>query len=275
MQIVRNTSLFFQPQIRTKILNEGWASYWHEKLFLMDDRIKGNEVGFARVHAKVTSLPRVGLNPYALGMRLFNYVEEAAEKGKLTYEFQRIKGHKERRDYDKKTGNGMDFVFKVRENFSDFMFINSFVDQDFVDQHKLFVSGRRLNNGKGIWEYYVKSRDAVEYKRMLLDVLYHPPHITIEEEDMENGYLFLNHHFEGRPLIKEFIPNTMLGIEYLWGGTVKLETTEVIEETREPKGNPLFYAPFHFQRENPPEKGPEFQRVLYTMEKRKLSREVL
>ena len=40
LQVVRKTSLFFQPQIRTKIMNEGWASYWHESLFLRDDRIR-------------------------------------------------------------------------------------------------------------------------------------------------------------------------------------------------------------------------------------------
>ncbi len=40
IQVVRKTALFFQPQIRTKIMNEGWASYWHEKLFRQDDRIR-------------------------------------------------------------------------------------------------------------------------------------------------------------------------------------------------------------------------------------------
>src|SRR6266568_887121 len=83
LEIVRKTSIFFQPQIRTKIMNEGWASYWHENLFLQDDRIKGHEVDFARVHAGVTSMPRVGLNPYALGMRLFSQIEEQADKGRF------------------------------------------------------------------------------------------------------------------------------------------------------------------------------------------------
>ena len=106
MQIVRKTSLFFQPQIRTKILNEGWASYWHEKLFLKDDRIKGNEVGFARINAQVTALPRVGINPYALGMRLFDHIEQMAEKGKLSYDFQRIQNAQHREDFDAKTGSG-------------------------------------------------------------------------------------------------------------------------------------------------------------------------
>ena len=30
LEVIRSTSLYFQPQIRTKILNEGWASYWHD-----------------------------------------------------------------------------------------------------------------------------------------------------------------------------------------------------------------------------------------------------
>ncbi len=81
MEVIRSTSLYFQPQIRTKILNEGWASYWHEKLFLQDDRIGGHEVDYSIVNARVTSMPRVGLNPYALGMRLFDYLEDKANKG--------------------------------------------------------------------------------------------------------------------------------------------------------------------------------------------------
>ena len=78
IEAIRSTSVFLQPQIRTKIMNEGWASYWHEKLFLQDDRIGGHEVDFARTHAGVTSLPRVGLNPYALGMRLSGLVARLA-----------------------------------------------------------------------------------------------------------------------------------------------------------------------------------------------------
>jgi stage V sporulation protein R len=276
IEIVRNTSLFFQPQIRTKILNEGWASYWHENLFLKDDRIRGNEVGFARVNAKVTALPRVGLNPYALGMRLFNFIEQKADKGKFSVEFQRLSNAKARNQYDKKTGQGSNIVFEVRENFSDFMFIHSFVDQDFVDHYRLFVAGRRLNSHKKIWEYYVKSRDAGEYQQMLLDALYHPPHIEVDEGKMEKGCLYLNHHFEEKPLVREFIPNTMLGIEYLWGDSVKLETTEPVERTQQRVGNGFYnYGPFASEKERPPEEKPQFKRVVYTMEKRELSRVVL
>ena len=48
-----------------------------------------------------------------------------------------------------RAGTGLRHVFEVRENFSDFMFINTFVDQDFIDRHRLFVVGRRLNRPGG------------------------------------------------------------------------------------------------------------------------------
>ena len=272
IEMVRKTSLFFQPQIRTKIMNEGWASYWHETLFLKDDRIDGHEVDFARAHSGVTSMPRVGLNPYALGMRLFYYIEQLAEKGKYSIEFKRLLDVKERENFDTQTGLGNEFIFKLRENFNDFMFINTFVDQDFVNQHKLFVAGRRLNQSRGVWEYYVKSRSAKAYRQMLLDTLYHPPFIEIDPDKSKNGDLYLAHRFEGKPLVKEFIANTMLGIEYLWGSKVQLETSEVVQA--EPTQVRIPIPGLTMPSEDDPQlKEIKWQRVLYTMKDRKLSKQ--
>lgn len=274
LQVVRKTSIFFQPQIRTKIMNEGWASYWHEKLFLQDDRIKGHEVEFARVNAGVTSMPRVGLNPYALGMRLFSYIEEIADKGKYSIEFKRLHDAEEREQFDTHTGQGQDFIFKVHENLCDFMFVNSFVEQDFVTRHKLFVAGKRLNTAKMVWEYYVKSRKAEDYRQMLIDSLYHPPHIAIDMEKSSNNTLYLMHHFEEKPLVSEFIVNTMLGIEYLWGGPVQLETSEILSRPSS-QGQNSFPGSLTPRKEENAEPEMKWQRVLYTMEKRKISKKTI
>ncbi len=271
MEVVRKTSLFFQPQIRTKIMNEGWASYWHENLFLKDDRIKGHEVDFAKVNASVVSMPRVGLNPYALGMRLFHYIEEVADKGKYSIKFKQLLDADKRKQFDENTGKGKEFIFKVRENLCDFLFVNTFVDQDFVTSNNLFVTGRRLNQVKKVWEFYVKSRKAKEYRKMLLNTLYHPPHIEIDPAKSKNNTLYLVHHFEEKPLVKEFITNTMMGIEYLWGGAIKLETSEIVSAPPQP-GNaftPGFPVPAKEERKKPEIK---WQRVLYTMEKLKISK---
>jgi len=224
MEVVRTTSLYFQPQIRTKILNEGWASYWHEKLFLQDDRISGHEVDYAIINAKVTSMPRVGLNPYALGMRLFGYLEEQMDKGKISYDYQRIADQYTREQFNAGGGKGKEFIFNVRENFCDSMLINSFIDQDFVDEHRLFVVDKRLNKQRMTWEYYVKSRKAEHYKQMVTDSLYHPPAIDLFVD--EDNALILNHLFEGKPLYQDYIEGALLGVEFLWGSRVNLFTME-------------------------------------------------
>jgi len=274
MQIVRKTSIFFQPQIRTKIMNEGWASYWHEVLFLEDDRIKGHEVDFARVNALVTAMPRVGLNPYALGMRLFQDLEEKANRGQYSFEFLLLLDAEKRKHFDNQTGSGRDFIFQVRENLCDFMFINTFVDQDFVNHHKLFVAGKRLNQQRMVWEYFIKSRKAEDYRQMLFDSLYHPPHIEINEELSTEDTLYLVHKFEEKPLVRDYIANTMVGIEHLWGGPVNLETSDVAAAAPSQSGHPL--ASRASQPQEPVgEVEIKWERVLYTMENKKLSRKVL
>jgi stage V sporulation protein R len=264
LEVIRSTSLYFQPQIRTKIMNEGWASYWHEKLFLGDDRIGGHEVEYALVNAKVTSMPRVGLNPYALGMRLFDYLEEKAEKGKISFDYNRIEDKYRRRHYDRKTGRGKEFIFSIRENSADSMFINSFIDQEFVDRHRLFVAGKRLNKERMTWQYYVKSRRAEDYRQMVSDSLYHPPLVKVSVD--ADGTLILNHVFEGKPLVREYIDATMMGLEFLWGGKVCLYTSEPVPVKTETE-------PEVAARTERPKQEISWKRFRYTMSGRKLVRE--
>ncbi len=243
MSVVRNTALYFAPQIRTKILNEGWASYWHDRLFRNDDRLSGHETDYAKANAGVISISRIGLNPYAIGLRLIEYVEELAAHGEMTWVAQKTK-HNIIRDMPKANArNGKAAVFSLRSDFNDYTLINTFVDQDFVDMHNLFVVGERINPQRGTIEYYVKSRKAEDYKQMLIDSLYHPPKVTIDTEESNENELYLKHHFEGKQLIKPFIADALTGIGYLWGGMVKLETTEIyLMKDQEREYRPVLYT---------------------------------
>ena len=259
VNIVRNTALYFGPQIRSKIINEGWASYWHDRLFRQDYRIKGHEVAFSKINAGVTSISRVGLNPYAIGLRLIQYVEELGNKGKMSWEFQQLLSVDERKKYNTHANKGQESIFFLRKYFSDFMLINTFVDQEFVNKHDLFVTGKRYNKQRGTIEYYVKSRKAEDYKKMLLDSLYHPPVITVNEEKTSLKNLYLVHQFENKQLVKDFIADTLIGIEYLWGGTVQLQTTEIVRNNKATNKNDVF----------------EYRSVLYTIKNRQVKKENL
>jgi len=262
MSIVRNTSLYFSPQMRSKIINEGWASYWHDELFRSDDRISGHEVGYAKLNAGVTSISRVGLNPYAIGLRLIQHIEDLANQGKMSFEFQKIENIEEKKRFDKKTGRGKDIIFNLRKNFSDFMLVNTFVDQDFVDKYNLFVVGKRLDTSRNVYQYYVKSRKAEDYKKMILDSLYHPPSISLNMKKTDDSNLYLIHNFENRQLVKEFIADTMLGMEYMWGGQVQLETVEIVQRKT-----------VNDKKDKKPEY--EYRPVLYTMNNRKITKKDL
>lgn len=257
LTIIRNTALYFAPQVRTKILNEGWASYWHDELFCLDERIRSHEADYARVNAGVTSISRVGLNPYAIGMRLIRYVEELANKGKLNYKFQQIENIEERENFNLNTGEGKSAIFLLRKYFSDFSLLNIFITQEFVDMHNLFVVEMDFNPERGTIVYYVKSRKAEDYKKMVLDSLYHPPYIVVDYDKTTEKNLYIRHIFEGKQLIQHYIPDVLVGLEYLWGGQVQLETTQIIPEKPIAEG------------EKPKLR---FQKVLWTSKGRKVSK---
>lgn len=272
LQIVRETALYFQPQIRTKILNEGWASYWHEHLFQSDERLRTHEIQYSKINAGVVSIPRVGLNPYAVGLRLFKFLEAKADRGMLTHEFEKIHNIDQRLKYDAKTGTGRDFIFDVRRYHSDATALSEFIDQDFCNEFKLFVVGKRVNKERMMLEYFVKSRRAADFKRKMLNSLYHPPCIKVDHaRTAKDETLYLVHEFEGKELVKEYITNTMLGLEYLWGRKIVLETREVDEEAFQ--NIPESDLEKYLQEEK--DLDFKFQKIRYTMEDRKLRRDVV
>lgn len=271
MGIIRKTSLYFQAQIRTKGVHEGWASLGHERLFLNDPQMSTHEIDFAKVNSGVVVHPKIGLNPYITYKLLFEFLEELAENGKLSRGYQLTKDFEARKYFDSKIepGAGKRALFEARRNFDDFMLANFLSDDDFqnfVDKHNLFVAGRRFNPDKFVIEVYIKSRSGKEYRKMLNDSLYHPPHVLISEDKAKEGELYLDHVFEGRSLVTKYVPAVLTGLSYLAGKTVRLETTEF--EMDEEEKSILFLDP---------EYKPMYKklRVLYTAKGKELERAVI
>lgn len=273
MNIVKNTSLYFQPQIRTKIINEGWSSLLHDYLFRQDDRISSHEVDYSIINSKVTSNPKVGLNPYAIGLKLLEFIFNMGERGQLNnYQYQSMLDIDDRANFDLRTGGGWKTLFNIRKNFNDFMLIN-FLDkkdfQKFVTNNRLFVAGKKLNTQQRIWEYYIKSRNGEDYREMLINSLYHPPNIKFIV--LESETLFLIHEFEGKVLYRDYIDNVLIGLEYLWGNKVILETTEFIEEENKYDIFSIIMVGY----DNEEEASYKQIRVQYTCKDRKIKRQIL
>lgn len=145
------------------------------------------------------------------------------------------------------------------------MFVNSFINQEFVDKYKLFVADKWLDKSRMVWKYYIKSKKAENYKKMIVDTLYHPPAVAINVDD--DNTLTLNHLFEGKPLYRDYISATLMGVEYLWGSKVCLYTYEP---------EPVKQAPGKAQpkREVTGDKI-QWKRFKYTMKNKKMTRTLI
>ena len=76
MTMMREEMLYFWPQLETKIMNEGWASYWHQRIMREMDLTSGEAIEFAKLNAGVVQPSRTGINPYYLGLKIFEDIEE-------------------------------------------------------------------------------------------------------------------------------------------------------------------------------------------------------
>ena len=68
--------LYFWPQLETKIMNEGWASYWHQRILREMDLTTDETIEFAKLNADVVQPSKTTINPYYLGLKIFEDIEK-------------------------------------------------------------------------------------------------------------------------------------------------------------------------------------------------------
>src|SRR5690606_9844644 len=90
LTIIRDEAYYFLPQMQTKIMNEGWASYWHSRLMTEKVCDSSEIVDYADNNAAVMATSGPRLNPYKLGVELFRSVEERWNRGQFGAEWESI-----------------------------------------------------------------------------------------------------------------------------------------------------------------------------------------
>ena len=75
LTIVHETAQYFIPQMETKIMNEGWASYWHREIMNSLDLPQDLYLEFLVRHNQVVRPFPKGLNPYYLGLKVWDDIK--------------------------------------------------------------------------------------------------------------------------------------------------------------------------------------------------------
>jgi stage V sporulation protein R len=207
-EIIREESYYFYPQHQTKIMNEGWASYWHTELIRQYQDISPEEmIDFASTHEKVVQAGnnKFNINPYYLGFKIFKDIEKRYGREKL---------------------------FQVRKEENDISFIRNYLTKEIVTELGLFnfgyqcteqhPEGKRCARCRAI---EVKDKDLSNIINNLTAPLYNygVPQIAITKV---NGDILHMKHFVGDngTLSYRFAEKTLEFLYEIWGGPIELET---------------------------------------------------
>jgi stage V sporulation protein R len=224
LAIIREEAYYFAPQGQTKIMNEGWASYWHSTI--MTTKMLGpSEVVDYADHHSGTMAPYSGrLNPYKLGIELLRDIEYRWDRGQFGPEWEECDDYEARRAWNKELGLGRQKIFEVRRIHSDVTFIDTFLTLDFCKRHNLFSF--KYNEQQETYE--IESREFRKIKDRLLFSLtnFGQPVIRVADGNYRNrGELYLQQEHFGVDLKVDLAQDTLRHLHRLWSRPVHLETT--------------------------------------------------
>ncbi len=223
LTILRDEAYYFAPQGQTKIINEGWAAYWHSTIMtrraLKDDEI----IDYADHHSGALGARPGALNPYKVGIELFRDIEDRWNKGRFGKEWEECDDLRARRAWDKKLNQGQEKIFEVRKHYNDVTFIDTFLTPEFAIDQKLFVYG--FNDKRNSWEILDREFRKVKDKLLLQLTNFGQPIIEVMDGNHENrSELLLAHKHDGQDLKSDYARETLKNLQSLWRRPTNLIT---------------------------------------------------
>ncbi|MCW4643547.1 SpoVR family protein [Bacillus safensis] len=210
LTMLREEMLYFWPQLETKIMNEGWASYWHQRIMRELDLDSSESIEFAKLNAGVVQPSKTGINPYYLGLKIFEDIEERYNN---PCEELKKAGVTE--------GSGRSKMFEVREIESDISFIRNYLTKDLVMREDLYLFQKQGRDYKVIDKEWKAVRDQLVSMRVNGGF----PYLTVIDGDyLKNNELYIKHWYEGIELDLKYLEKVLPYLYQLWGRSVHIES---------------------------------------------------
>jgi stage V sporulation protein R len=226
---IRGQALYFLPYRRTKIMNEGWATFWHEKIMsrlFAEKFLSAEEHGYYNLYnSRVKAHSPRSLNPYLLGSTLFTNIVMRWNTGRFGPQYESCTDALEKENWDLHLNQGVEKIMEVRRTHMDWFFIDEFLNREIVEELQLYIY-QETDKGDQ-YDLEVKETDWKKVKRLLVQSLsnWGVPRVQVMDGNFQNNsQLYLKHEFEGLPLDDEYCRNTLEHIYFLWGRPVYLET---------------------------------------------------
>jgi len=222
--MLREEAYYFLPQRMTKIINEGWASYWHSTIMTQKILRASEIIDFADHHAGVMAMSKKSINPYKIGIELFRDIEFRWNTGRYGKNYNDCTDMSKKSLWDTGEMNGRKKIFEVRETHNDLTFIDEFFTREFCERQQLFTYNFNPRTGRN----EIENREFLEIKNMLLKQLtnFGTPVIEVIDENFANrSELHLKHTHHGDDLDINFAQATLTNLYKIWKRPVNLSTS--------------------------------------------------
>ena len=224
LSIIRDEAYYFAPQGQTKIMNEGWATFWHSTIMTRHGlQTSGDVVGYADHTSGTLASSPTRLNPYKLGIELFRDIEDRWNRGCFGRDYDDCDDLHAKAEWNAELGQGRKKIFEVRKIHNDLTFIDEFLTLDFCRRNKMFSFGYNEHTGY----YEIESRQFEKIKKQLLFSLTNlgRPIIYVRDGNHKNrSELYLEHRFNGPELQIQYAQHTLESVYRLWRRPVHIET---------------------------------------------------
>jgi len=212
MSMIHDEMLYFVPQMQTKIMNEGWASYWHSRIMRELDLPDHEHLEFADLHSGVVSPHRNQLNPYYLGYKILEDIERRWDNPT----------EEEREKLGRQPGQGRAKIFEVRELDNDVSFLRNYLTEELCEELDLFVYELVEEEE---WTITEKRWQKVRDQLVANMTNFGYPYIEVTDGDYRgNRELYLHHRYESAELDSRYARKVLEYVHKLWGRPVHLET---------------------------------------------------
>jgi len=235
IRIMRKKAQYFHPQMQTKVMNEGWASFWHYTILqrmhekgLLDE---GHMLEILKSHTNVLFQPDwddkrySGINPYYLGFNIFMDIKRICEDPT----------EEDKQWFPELVGK--DWLTEVKyamENFKDESFILQYLSPKVIRDLKLFILAddedsknyevTRIHDDPG----YQTVREGLASQYDISNMI---PNIQITDFDIDGDRtLYLRHTQQNQAPLGDTTEEMMKHLHRLWGFDVMLESYDPVDD---------------------------------------------
>lgn len=196
--IVHDEQTFFLPQMVTKTMNEGWATFWHTRLMKELELTEQEHLLYAQSQGRLTARNPMDLNPYLIGWKIY---EDILER------------------------DGLERCFEVRVKHSDASFYREFLTDELIEELDLYTIE---------WEFQknepekatVKTKNPETVRQRMANLATHHNIPSVEVEGIAPDNTLNLQYTEQRDLIEKDARRVLGFIKKLWGGEVRLKQRE-------------------------------------------------